>query len=1579
MRVTVRHGFLDFSLRRRPRRAAAGSGEESRIERPLRSELLSVDQLKQHARALAGLHESDERPGPDRLLSRLAENESALLAAYESIAEAVRLGRRTAPAADWLLDNFYLIEEQIRIARRHLPRKYSGELPRLRNGPLAGYPRVYAIALELVSHGDGRVDAENLSGFVASYQSVTTLKLGELWAVPIMLRLALIENLRRVAVRISAYRRDRDAANAWADRMLDVAEKEPGNLVLVLADMVREDPPLTSAFVAEFVQRLRGQHPAMTLPIGWLEQRLAESNHTVEGLIHQEAQNQAADQISISNTIGSLRFLSAMDWREFVETMSAVEHVLRGEPAGVYGRMDFTSRDQYRHVVEDVARRSPLPEDEVARRAVQLARDRIAHIGGDERTAHVGYYLVGMGRPLLEHAVGAQPTIAVLLRRVGRYCPLFLYVGAVVVVTVLATAAGLLLARRYHPGLWGLLAFGLPLLLAASHLSVLLVNWIAALLVDPRPLPRLDFSRGIPPDHRTAVVVPALLTSRQGVEDLLESLELRFLANRDPHLHFVLLTDLCDAPRETLPEDEEIVRLAKEGIESLNRKYEAERDDAFFLLHRPRKWNKQEGVWMGWERKRGKLAEFNAFLRNRGGGAFSVIVGRTEVLSTVRYVITLDADTQLPRDTARQLVGAMAHPLNRPRYDPALKRVVDGYGILQPRVGISLPSAARSRFARLFAADAGIDPYTRTVSDIYQDVFGEGSYVGKGIYDVDAFDRSVGHCFPENRILSHDLLEGCHARSGLVSDVVLLEDHPSSYVADMRRRHRWIRGDWQIAPWVLPRVPGPDARRTTNPLTALSRWKIFDNLRRSLVPVALATLLFVGWALPGPPLFYTLVVVTILGSPTVFAGLTELLRRSPELPWALRLKGIGGSAARHAAQAGISLIFLPYEAWVSLDAVLRVAVRVLFTRRGLLEWQTARDADQNARTGLAAFWTTMWVAPWVAIVAATLVALRRPGVLTAVGPVLALWFVSPAVAWWLSLPVRVRAPRLKAEDTAFLRGVARRTWRFFETFVGPADHYLPPDNYQEHLTGAVAHRTSPTNMGLSLLANLAAWDFGYISIGRLIERTSQTLSTMGRLERYHGHFYNWYDTRTLRPLAPLYVSSVDSGNLVGHLLTLACGLTEVGDQKIVPPRTFEGLWDTLRILLDLVHGRSQHPGGAPVAGVSPEIVGRLEQLQKELEVLPRTLAASHGLLERLAAAGADLATLLSARPDDELKWWAHALGRQSRDFLNDLLALAPWCKLPPAGELLWRRGSVAQVQRLTDLRNVLRALDDIPTLRDVTKLSSRMLAPIDEILADLRSQRPGAPTAEHEWFELLREAIVEASRSAQQRIDMLEELAARCRELSDVRWDILYDKTRHLLSIGYNVTYHRLDAGHYDLLASEARLGSFVAIARGELPQEHWFRLGRSLTRVDGRRPLLSWSGSMFEYLMPLLVMPTFENTLLDDTCRAVVACQIEYGRRRNVPWGMSESGYNATDVHLNYQYRTFGVPGLGFRRGLADDLVVAPYASALALMIAPEAASANLRRLHEEGAFGAYGFYEAIDYTPSRVPRGPRGTRDGV
>ena len=1494
-------------------------------EPPLRSELFSSDQMEQHGKTLAGLHKLSPGYAPDRLLARLADNEGVLTGTRSLLIEAVTTDRRITPAGEWLLDNFYLIEEQIRTARRHLPKGYSRELPRLLDGLSAGLPRVYDIALETISHSDGRIDPQSLSRFVAAYQTVAVLKLGELWAIPIMLRLALIENLRRVGARIAADRLDRNQADYWADRITEIAGKDPKSLILVIADMARSAPPLRSAFVAEFARRLQGQGPALAMPLTWIEQRLSECSLTIDHLVQSENQQQAADQVSMSNSIGSLRFLGTMDWREFVETMSVVEQTLRKDTGGTYGKMDFATRDRYRHVVEELAKSGRLSEGDVAAHAVLLAREGKGNQdgthGGGARASHVGYYLVDKGLPQLEARAQVRFSFSGALRKVSSRVPLLLYLGTITLMTALFTGGLLMKAHGDGVHLWLLAITGTLSLLCTSQLAVAVVNWLATVLVIPQPLPRMDFSEGIPPEARTLTIVPTMLTNAERIEELIEALEVRFLANRDKNLHFGLLTDFQDAAEETLPEDGPLLLLVRQRIEGLNEKYGNAKGDTFFLFHRPRRWNARERVWMGYERKRGKLSALNALLRGRENGGthdlpanrFSLVVGNTAALSNVKYVITLDTDTQLPRDSARQLVGAMAHPLNRACYDEGRQRVVAGYGILQPRVGVSLPGTNRSRYARMYGSDPGIDPYTRAVSDVYQDIFLEGSFIGKGIYEVDAFERALGGRFPENRILSHDLIEGCYARSGLLSDVMVYEEYPDRYSADVNRRRRWIRGDWQLVRWLLPGVPGFDGRRKGNPLSALSRWKLFDNLRRSLVPSALTLLVLMGWTVLASPWLWGLSVIGIIFIPSLISSVLDLLRRPDDVLFGQHLAAVGRSVAGRFAHGVFTLACLPYEAFFSLDAVVRTAWRMLATHERLLEWNPSGDPDRNTRSsrhnsemnGLAGVFRTMWFAPALAVAAAIHAALSHPAALGAAAPILLLWFASPVIAWLVSRPLARTEARLRSGQTVFLQKLSRKTWAFFETFVGPGENWLPPDNYQDHPAPAVAHRTSPTNMGLALLANLSAHDFGYISTRQLIERTTNTLSAMEGLERYQGHFYNWYDTQTLKPLPPKYVSTVDSGNLAGHLLTLRQGLLALPDQAIPGPRVFDGLRDTLRILLDAAAEARRERDASAV----------LVQLQEELEsactVHPTAPAAARLCLDRLAKQAEEVLSGIDGSgvgPENQALWWARAFAGQCRAALDELTLLASFT-----------------------VNGTVHGVDEMPTLRELAGVGNN-------------------PAAE--------------------RLRAIEKLVAQTGELSRMQYDFLFDRSSHLLAIGYNVDSRRRDTSYYDLLASEARLCSFVAIAQGQLPQESWFALGRLLTNVGGEPILVSWSGSMFEYLMPLLVMPTYERTLLDETCKAAVARQIEYGRKRGVPWGISESAYNTIDAQLNYQYRAFGVPGLGLKRGLAEDLVIAPYASALALMVAPEEACLNMQRLAAEGCEGRFGLYEAVDYTPSRLPR---------
>ncbi len=1504
--------------------------------------------MSQYGKNLAGLHRVAADNASDGLLRRLSENENVLADMAKTLTAAVNAGTRITPAGEWLLDNFYLIEEQIRTAKRHLPRGYSRELPRLVTGFSTSVPRVYDIALFTISHGDGRVDGENLSGFVAAYQEITELKLGELWAIPIMLRLALIENLRRVAVLIGSHMVERDLADNWADKMIEVAATDPKSLILVIADMARSNPPMSSSFVAELSRRLSGQTSALALGLTWIEQRLLESSSTIDQLVRIETQSQAADQVSISNSIGSLRFLGSYDWRDFVESQSIVERILKNDPLGVYVEMNFSTRDHYRHVVEKMAKKAKVPESRIAHLAIDLAT---RHLGStDQREGHVGFYLVDDGAGTLDQLASAPTTLVDVLQYTARRFPLLCYLGSIGLTTVV-----LVLCLFADGGLqslsgWRFLVILLFATICSSQLAISLVNWVATLIVPSRSLPKMDFSEGIPTDARTLVVVPTMLVNADNVESLTDALEVRYLANRDKNLHFGLLTDFTDAEVETLPQDEPILALARLRIEELNAKHGSSDHCIFFLFHRNRKWNEAQGVWMGYERKRGKLADLNCVLRGGSADCFSEIVGDLAVLARTKYVITLDTDTEFPRDTARQFVGAMEHPLNRAFFDEKRGLVTQGYGILQPRIGVSLPGTNLSYHAAMHGNDAGIDPYTRSVSDVYQDLFRQGSFIGKGIYNIDVFEKALGGRFPENRILSHDLLEGCYVRSGFLSDVQLYEEYPATYGADVSRRRRWIRGDWQLAGWLLPTVPAMKSQRENNPLSALSLWKLFDNLRRSVVPIALTGMVILSWAwLPvHAAIVGTFGVLSVLFVPPIIFSLMNLAKKPEDVLPGQHLIGVSESTVRNVAQAVFLLICLPYEAYLAADAILVTVYRVLFSGKRLLSWNPSGPLHSKPCNSLASISLQMFVAPLIAAVTAVWLAVARPDSLPIALPVLLCWIASPAVAWWIGLPRIPSSGKLTAQQTIFLRKLARKTWLFFEVFVSQEEHWLPPDNFQEAPIRVLAHRTSPTNMGLSLLANFSAFDFGYIQVGEVLNRIQNSLSTMRSLESYRGHLFNWYDTLTLRPLPPRYISTVDNGNLAGHLFTMNAGLLTLGDHRIIDKQCFQGMEDVVGLVKDAL-------GETGNSGALDNFVIALGLAQSSP---PATLQTMKHTLEQLLRKAGDLCSEIPESgfcslgfdtTSSEASSWCAALKRQCADALAELNFLAPWVLLPG----------------ISEFGPGIAFLDVIPTLNEVATIYLDRREELQTLSAMNFSSEVQSCLSEVD------KALLEASRRACERKSVIEQIVLQSGEMANLEYDFLFDKGKRLLAIGYNVEERRLDSSCYDLLASEARLCNFVAIARGRLPQDSWFALGRMLTTVGGEPVLFSWSGSMFEYLMPLLVMPTYANTLLHETCKAAVARQIDYGKQRNVPWGVSESGYFAVDVHLNYQYRAFGVPGLGLKRGLSQDLVIAPYATALALMVAPEAACLNLERLKQEGFLARYGFYEAIDYTPSRIPRG--------
>ena len=1462
---------------------------------PPHAELFGATRLASHAGILARRHTIAEMPrtgwlrrrerGP--LLSRLTATEKALIAARDTLAHAAALGTEVSPAGAWLLDNFFIVLEQMPEIRATLPAGYYQELPKLAgDGSLAGYPRIYDIIIELIAHTDGRLDEPSVALMIHEYQRVTALTLGELWAIPAMLRMGYLENIRRMALRAARDVADRALADRWVSRLLGA--QDASDVTGGLSAFVHRGPRLTPAFVTRFLQQIRSRRSDFT-PLLWLEQWVAEDVMTVEDAAQRSAQELALTQLVMANSIASLRAVARIDWTAFVEAASATEAVLRGDPSAVYCDMTRTTRDRYRHAVERIARGTGQSEPAIAAAAILAARANADAAGLDDRQSHVGYHLVGDGRRPFERAAGfvGSPTARVsdwVLAHPGAFFFGALAAGTLLTLAVLVAPLSVLSPAPASTA-W-LAAALLFALLPAVDVALAMVHQAVNLFVPPARLPRLDYERVVPERDRTAVVVPLLVGSVEAATQALEHVEVQYLANRDPQIRFALLSDLLDAPTETEPGDDAIVAALIDGVRALNVAHATDTgdigDSPFYLLHRRRRWNAVDAMWMGWERKRGKLVDFNAFLRGADDHAFSVIEGDAAWLRGVRYVITLDADTMLPRGAAAALIGTIAHPLNRAEYDAERGRVVRGYGILQPRVSVSLASASQSRFAAIYAGHPGVDPYTTAVSDVYQDLFGEGSFTGKGIYDVDVFRQATDGRFPEHSLLSHDLIEGAFARAGLVTDVEVFDDYPTRYLTSTRRAHRWIRGDWQLLRWLTSRVPGASGSNR-DPLSKLSRWKIADNMRRSLSPVAILVWLVAGWTfLPGSWLEWTSAAIAALSAPWIVPLVFAAIRPPRGQSWRPYYAALGRDTSRAGVQLGLSIALLPDQALLVSDAVLRTVTRLAGGRRRLLEWQTASHAERTTGHGRRAVWRRMWPAVLLGAGIMVLVAWHATAG-GAVGPTawiavlagasLALaWMLAPEVAVALSAPLSRTTLVLDAGQRAIALRYALRHWRFFDRFATAETHWLIPDNFQETPEPVVASRTSPTNIGLQLLATMSACDLGFLTRGEMLDRLERAFDSLDRMPRLRGHLFNWYDVGDLRVLDPPYVSTVDSGNFAGHLVALAQGCLALTDAPIDDDAR---LWAAL--------------DAEGLGDAAPESIGG-------------TRASPTWVGERLVAYEAAIL---------ELRRRASAASAANSP---DVAAPA-----------LWGR------QRLEAAAAALYSLQ---------------LDAEDDAAMPLR-------------------VAARASLGAAALVDRLEALARRARDMAMATdFQLVYDPQRRLLAIGYDARSGRLDESSYDLLASESRLASFIAVAKGDAATEHWFRLGRSLTVADGATALVSWSGSMFEYLMPLLVMPPRPFSLLDQTCHAAVHRHVAYATTRGVPWGISESAYNVRDRHDTYQYRAFGVPDLALKRGLAADLVVAPYATALAAAVDAHGALRNLAELERVGALGAFGFYDALDYT---------------
>ncbi len=1339
----------------------------------------------------------------------------------------------------WLYDNLRLLEAELEDIRESF--RMPGKLPHVRTNGGQVIPRIAAVADGFLAAAANQFGEPGCTAYIHGFQQVTVLKMVELWAIPAILKLCLLEQ------------------------------------IAVSGNRLRKNP---------------------------------------------------TGEYGVGVLVRSLRDVGQTGWKHVIEPLILFDHILREDPAGAYARMDFDSRELYRKKLVNIADHSDCTETEVAREAIALARKAKTQSNDEprlsQRRAHVGFYLIAEGTPLLEQTVGFHHPLAQRVHAFLRVHPDELYLTGIAIFTFAILSGVVLLVTDPHSSLGLILIATLALLLPSSQSAVQIVNYLATLFVPTNILPKLDYSDGLPADCVTLVCIPTVLFTEKQVRKLTEDLEVRFLGNQDPNLHFALLTDLPDSPEEPR-EDNSVVDLCSDLVLRLNEKYADSGMGSFLLLHRQRVYNPREELWMGWERKRGKLMDLNNLLRGQHDN-FPIKAGNLSVLPRVRFAITLDSDTELPRGSAHRMVGAMTHPLNQAIIDPQTGTVVAGYGILQPRVGVSVQSTARSRLASIYSGETGFDIYTRAVSDVYQDLYGEGTFVGKGIYEVETLHRVLDRRFPRNALLSHDLIEGAYARAGLVSDIEIVEDYPSHYSAYNRRKHRWLRGDWQVAGWLHPQVFDEARQRVPNPLSVVSQWKILDNLRRSLVEPAMFFLLVLGWLLPlRRPVLWTLAALAILFLPAWFQFGFDLarsvLRRRPAIAADAWNKFLDANITD-----ALTLTFLAHQALLSIDAVVRTLVRRLLTRQRLLQWETAAQAELagHKRTVLDIY---LDCSPALAVGLFLLIWFARRGALPAALPILVLWACSKPVALWLNQPPRRPRQRASAKDQQFLRLAALRTWRYFAEFSTEEYHWLIPDNVQEE-PASLATRISPTNLGFLFNARQVACKFGYLTVPEFVQQTLRTLETVSQLQKHRGHLFNWYDIRTLAPLPPVLVSTVDSGNLIASLWTLRRGCLDLLKQPLLQADLADGLWDHFDLL------RSLH-------AIPQRRFSALKKACNQQHWLGCLLNFPDHVFEALDQPG-------SRRKQMAGLWFAKQAEERVKQARQTVSLYAPWL-LPEFAGL--KSDPVIHLQKAEDV-----ALEQMPGF-------------IDDLTVQLEAAMKSAVSTEAAVrLQKLHTLLPDARSRVLLLMEGLKLIADRAGRLADeMDFAFLLNRTRRLLSVGYDMDTGQLHSACYDLLATESRIAVFTAIAKDDIPQESWFLLGRPHALYRGRAVLLSWTGTMFEYLMPALWMRVYPNTLLERSSVAAVKSQRDYAAERGIAWGISESAYFRMDESGNYQYHAFGVPQLAARKVEQEAPVISPYSSFLALHVDPIAALRNLRNMQDKGWLGPYGFYEAVDFDRKR------------
>lgn len=1455
--------------------------------------ILNHEELKHHAKMIARKHsEACKKKDSNFLVARLNDNYNYIFSVYKKLNEDSKVVSELPMGSEWLLDNFYIIEQEIKKMLQNTCDISAKDLNIITEGELKGYPRIFAVALELVSHTDGRIDKEQMEDFINSYQSVSILNMSELWSLNIMIKLAIIEKIRNSCKKIM----ESEAQWKEAEQLRDLSEKE---MLPKIKSKLLKESSLSYAYIEHLVSILKSQEASYDKVINFINSKLMEQDLCIDKVVEKEHQEEASHEMSIGNCISSLKNISSWDWKELFKDLSAVERILETDPSGIYPVQDYNTKNFYRHEIKKIAKITGTSEVFTAKCAVKCASD---YKGDDIRLKHIGYYIVSKGKNKLL-SIFNKKIKPVRDKKLSDYLLPIILLSA-----FFAFLPSYYVYNEYNNNVLYFAIVFIVSIIPSVDASVTIINYIISHMIQPSVLPKIEYTDGIPENASTIVIVPCLLSSVQKTLELIEQLEVTYLSNKNSNIYFAILGDFKDCNEETLKSDDDIRACGLKKIRELNKKYSKD-NTLFYFFIRKRMHDMTSGKWLGWERKRGAIMEFIELISGSDKTSFETISSSIEGIKDAKYVITLDADTILPIGAAEKLIGTITHPLNKAVVDDARRIVTEGYGLIQPRIGINIESTYKTLFAKIFSGQGGIDAYSQAVSDVYQDMFGEGIYTGKGIFEIDTFRKCLKGTIPENSVLSHDLIEGSFVRCGLATDIELIDNYPEKYGSFMMRLKRWVRGDWQLLPYLFKNIPTQDGYMK-NPLSSLSRYKIIDNLRRSIVSINILLIIVLSTFFPYSSLILVLFAAAILSTP-IFISIAEYFMSKSFM--SLKTKnecGIVYGVKACMYQAALNFVFLPYHAYVMLDAIIRTLYRLTFSRKNLLEWVTAADVERNSKNDLKSYFAKMSPAIVITAIYFALSTLKGEEVYDISWFISAIWILSPFTAYHISRPCTKKDYKIGEKDFNTLRRIARKTWSFYEDYADAEDNYLPVDNIQEEPVSKIAHRTSPTNIGFLLMSIISARDLGYITTTETVDKIRKTLSTIDTLDKWNGHLYNWYDTKTLKVLRPAYVSTVDSGNFISYLICVRQALSELKDKNICGPEFFQGINDTLSI---------------------------------------------------------DSKTHLSIKVPDDVN---------VQNIENSILNFQSSYNMENSKANILLNGILSEIKLYFPLCSNNIIIDDTDKIEsEISRILNEINYNSSPLLLEkyytILIERINSEKNKGDVFEnIIADSCITARNNISSLIKSINSLCSKLDDIiSNTKFDCLYDKKQNLFSIGYNIETDKLTNSYYDLLCSEARIASYIAVSRREVPVDHWFKLGRSLVIVDGYKSLVSWTGTMFEYFMPAIVMKNYENTILSETYKTVIRSQMKYGKKRNAPWGTSESGYYMFDLLLNYQYKAFGVPELGLKRGLNKDMVISPYSSTLALSFAPDEAIKNINRLLSEGLEGKYGFYESVDYTLERLP----------